>query len=153
MSDAVELILLPLQPVIDRLKAVAMPPLREVGGAADIQAAVSNGSLRASPSGFVIPMGSQAFEIEEGSGPLRQTIDVTFGVVVGVTLAGKLGAEGLKQAEGPCNAVRGAIFGWQHPDAVRKCWSAGESVEDFNEKTGVLLVRLDFTTRVRIQEG
>jgi hypothetical protein len=144
--------LLPLQPVIDRLKTAA-PSLRDVGGVADMAATASKGAVIATPTAMVIPLGANPYDPEEGSGPLRQTIDVTFGVVLGVTLAGALGAKGLQQAEGPANEIRAALFGWQHPGAVRKCWMGGESVEDFNAQTGVLLYRLDFTTRVRIQES
>lgn len=151
MSPGEPIILLPLQPVIDRLKA-ACGSLRDVGGIADIAAAGAKGAVRASPVAMVMHLGGSAFETQEGSGPLRQTIDVTIGVIVGVTLAGSKGEQGMAQLETPVGEIRGALFGWEHPGAVRKFWSAGESVEDFNPETGVLLYRLDFTTRVRIQE-
>lgn len=151
MSPAAAIIMLPLGPVIERLDA-ACGSLKDVGSVADMAAAVAKGAVRASPTAMVMTLGAEAYEVEEGSGPLRQTIDVTIGVVVGVTLAGAQGAQGLKELETPVGEIRGALFGWQHPDAVRKFWAAGESVEDFNPTTGVLLYRLDFSTRVRIQE-
>ena len=151
MTPSTPIILLPLQPVIDRLKE-SCPSLKDVGGIADIAAAAAKGAVRASPTAMVMSLGANPYEVQEASGPLRQTIDVTIGVVIGVTLAGANGARGLAELETPVGEVRGALFGWSHPDAVRKFWSAGESVEDFNPETGVLLYRLDFTTRVRIQE-
>lgn len=151
MSPGQPIVMLPLAPVIARLSE-ACGSLRDVGGVADLAAVVAKGAVRASPTALVMTLGANAYEIQEGSGPLRQTIDVTIGVIVGVTLAGPKGAAGLAQLETPVGEVRGALFGWQHPDAVRKFWAGGESVEDFNPETGVLLYRLDFTTRVRIQE-
>lgn len=150
-APATPIILLQLAPVIARLDEVC-PSLREVGGVADIAAAAARGAVRASPSAMVMTLGADGYEVQEGSGPLRQTLDVSIGVVVGVTLAGAKGAAGLGRLEEPVGEIRGALFGWRHPDAVRPFWMGGESVEDFDAATGVLLYRLDFTTRVRIQE-
>lgn len=151
MSPADAIILLPLAPVIERLDQ-ACGSLREVGSVADIAAAVAKGAVRASPTAMVMALGADPYDVEEGSGPLRQTIDVTIGVVIGVTLAGAKGSQGLTELETPVGEVRGALFGWSHPYAVRKFWLGGESIEDFNPATGVLLYRIDFITRVRITE-
>lgn len=145
------ILLLPLAPVVERLQQVC--DFRQVGTAADIAAAVSRGAIIASPTAMVILLGAAPYSIEAVSGPLRQTIDVTIGVVIGVTLAGALGAAGLAELEIPVGQARGALFGWRHPDAVLKFWLSGESVDAFDETTGVLAYRLDFTTRVRIQEN
>jgi hypothetical protein len=143
--------LLALTPVIDRLKAVASA-LRQVGAAADLAAGMKPGGLTASPSAFVILTGAEPFEVAEGSGPLRQTFEVTLTVLVGVNLAGAKGEAGLEKLETPVREVRRALFGWSHPDAEIKFRSGGEGVEEFDAKTGVLLYRLDFTTRVRLLE-
>lgn len=143
--------LLPLTPVIDRLKVEARS-LRQVGAAADLAAGMKPGGLTASPSAFVILSGAEPFDVAEGSGPLRQTFDVTLAVLVGVNLAGSKGEAGLAKLETPVGEVRDALFGWSHPDAEIKFRSGGEGVEEFDAKTGVLLYRLDFITRVRLLE-
>lgn len=147
-----EIALFDVEPVVQRLRA-ACPLLRLVGGAADLAAVAQPGGVRASPSAFVLLSGAAPHEVKEGSGPLRQDLTVTFSVLLGVTLAGAQGAAGLKAIEAPAKQVRGALFGWAPPEpAYRRCWSAGEALEDFDAKTGVLLYRLDFETEVHIQE-
>ncbi|MDP1617341.1 hypothetical protein [Phenylobacterium sp.] len=143
--------LLAQTPVIERLKVEARS-LRQVGAAADLAAGMKPGGLTASPSAFVILSGAEPFDVGEGSGPLRQTFDVTQTVLVGVNLAGAKGEAGLAKLETPVGEVRGALFGWSHPDAEIKFRSGGEGVEEFDAKTGVLLYRLDFITRVRLLE-
>jgi hypothetical protein len=148
MSD---LPLLPLQPVIDLLKTGA-PMLRSVGSAAELAAVMKRGVVIAGPAAFVVPGGAVPYDQREGSGPLRVDAVVTVSVVLGLTLAGKTGAEGLQAAEAPADAVRGLLFGWKHPDALRKFTWASEGPEDLNAETNVLLYRLDFETAVRITE-
>lgn len=144
--------LLALAPSIDRLKTRARS-LRQVGAAADLAAALSAGALRASPSAFVLLSGAEPYEVAEGSGPLRQGFDVTVTALVGVNLSGALGEVGLDKLETPIGEVRAALFGWAHPEAETKFHSGGEGIEDFDGKTGVLLYRLDFITRVRLLES
>lgn len=143
--------LLSEHPIIDRLKAKATC-LREVGAAADL-AAVTTGGLAASPAAFVVPLGAESYEVTEGSGPLRQTLLVTFSVVTAITLAGRRGAAGMAATRGPTAEIRRALFGWRHPDASTKCHHAGESLEDFDPAKGLVLYRLDFSTLVRLQES
>lgn len=143
--------LLRLQPVVDRLDRVSCPALKAVGTAADL-AAVKSASTAAACAAFVVLLGANGLEIQEGSGPLRQTFDVTIGVVLRTSVAGAEGAAGLKKLEEPTGQVRARLFGWEHPDAQRKFAIAGESLEDFDPKTGLVLYRVDFITRVRLVE-
>jgi hypothetical protein len=143
--------LFPLAPIIARLRQAA-PILRKVGSAADLAAAGSAGAVRVSPTATVILLGIATLEVKEGSGPLRQTLEPTVGVLVGVTLAGDQGERGLLAIEEPTDQVRAALFGWGPPGTERRFHIADEGIEDFDAKTGVLLYRLDFTTRIRIQE-
>jgi hypothetical protein len=146
--------ILDLQPIVDRLSLLKRDgTLRDVQSAADAIAAASPGAVIASPSATVVYLGAAPYEVAEGSGPLRQAFEVSIGVVLGLTLAGARGAEGLKKMQAPAAYIRGALFGWQHPGAENKFRSAGESVEDFDEKTRTLFLRLDFTCRARIQES
>lgn len=141
--------LLDEQPIIDRLKARA-PCLRDVGAAADLEAVA--GGVIAGPQGFVVPVGATPYEVTEGSGPLRQTLLVTMGVIIALTLAGKRGAPGMRATRAPSREIRSALFGWTHPDAWRAFHHAGEGIEDWDAKAGLLLYRLDFSTLVRVQE-
>ena len=144
--------LLDLKPFQARLKAKTTGVIRDIGFAADFAAATAPGAAIASPSAFIILTGAEPLEIQEGSGPLRQLFDVTVSVLLALKLAGVRGSAGLEQLAAPAAATRGALFGWAHPDAERKCWSGGESIEDFDSKTGVLVYRLDFVARAKIQE-
>jgi hypothetical protein len=74
-------------------------------------------------------------------------------VVVGVNLAGATGAQGVTRLETPLNAARAALFGWLHPDARDRFSHAGESLEGFDAKTGVLFHRLDFATSIILREA
>jgi hypothetical protein len=144
--------LLDLQPMKDRLTEASAGAFREIGFAADFAAVTAAGGVVASPSAFIIRMGAQFVEIHEGSGPLRQIVNVPVAVLVAVTLAGRKGVDGLVQLEGPCDQVRAAFFGWLHPDAQRSCWMGGEDMEDFDSKTGLLVYRLDFIVQTKITE-
>lgn len=145
--------LLDLQLVIDRLKSACPPPiLKEVGGLAELGGAAST-LIKASPSAFVVPVGESAYEVNEGSGPLRQGFDVTFAVITGVTLSGPRGEAAMKALRAPLAAVRQALFGWQHPAAVTRCVCGSGGLEDFNAQTGVTLFRSEFMTRVRLLEN
>lgn len=143
--------LFPLAPVVARLKAEA-PAFRHVGTAADLAAAAQPGAVRASPTAAVLLLGIATLEVREGSGPLRQLLEPTVGVIVGVTLAGAQGERGLQAIEEPVDQVRDALFGWEHPNSIRAFHLANEGIEDFDPKTGVLLYRLDFAARTRIQQ-
>lgn len=144
--------LLPLSPVADRLKEPGLcPSLRLVGSAADL-AAVARSKTPANVAAFVVLLGADNVQTLEGSGPLRQVLQVTVAVVLRVTLSGAEGAAGLKQLETPAGEVRAALFGWMHPDGQLKFTISAEALEDFDPATGVTLYRLDFTTRVRLQE-
>lgn len=151
-DDFPEIEILDLQPVIDRLKGLLNHGFRAVQSAAEAAAATAPGAVIASPSATVVYLGAAPYVVAEGSGPLRQGFEVSIGVVLGMTLAGARGAEGLKASQQPAAQIRGALFGWQHPGADNKFRSAGESVEDFDEKTRTLFLRLDFTCRAYIQE-
>lgn len=150
--------LLNLQTIIDRLKAIPGATeggpgyFREVGGLADLGALMKGGKLRASPSAFVVPATGQAARTREGSGPLRQDINQTIAVVIGVNLSGVLGQEGLTKLVEPVAKVRASLFAWAHPDALYKFECGGEGLEDFNADTGVTLYRMDFETAVRLVE-
>lgn len=150
LNPSAEILLLQLQPVIDRLQALGS--FQEVGSSADLATVLAEGTLLASPSVYVIFLGASPYQVRAKSGPLTQLMDVTIGVVVAVNLAGFRGQAGLAQLERPVGQARGALFGWAHPDAEEPFHFGGESVEDFNEKTGVLAYRIDFVTTVRIQE-
>lgn len=152
MPEIAPLELLDLAPIVTRLEATIKPTFRQIGNAADAAAATAKGQVIASPSATVVYLGAAADDVREGSGPLRQSLEVTVGVVIGLTLAGASGAAGLKAMQKPAGLVRAALFGWSHPGAERQFWCAGESVEDFDPKTQILYLRLDFSTRVRIQE-
>lgn len=151
--------LLNLQTVIDRLKAIPGAVdggpgyFREVGGLADLGALMKKGQLRGSgASAFVVPAVGQAGRSREGSGPLRQDIAQTIAVVIGVSLSGVLGQEGLTKLVEPIGKVRASLFAWQHPDALFKFECGAEGLEDFNADTGVTLYRMDFETAVRLVE-
>lgn len=146
--------ILDLAPVVTRLELLKTQEhgFRTVQTAADAAAATGPGATVASPSATVLYLGASPYAVREASGPLRQGFDVTIGVVLGLTLAGARGEAGLKAMQEPAALIRGALFGWMHPDAETKFRSAGEGVEDFDEKTRTLFLRLDFTCRVVIQE-
>lgn len=129
-----------------------VPSLRDVGFAADFAAVTNPGGVIASPSAYIVQTGATAREIREGSGPLRQVMDVTIAVLVAVRLAGQRGAAGLTALEAPVDAVRTALFGWFHPEADKKFELVDEALEDFDGKTGVAVYRLDFRAPRRIQE-
>ena len=143
--------MLQLQPVVQRLKAEA-PLLREVGVAADLAALLKAGSVRASPSAFVLLESAVPTQIHEGSGPLRQTFDVTVAVILAAGLAGAKGAAAIAALEAPQGQIRAAMFGWSAPGTWRRFWFGAEGIEDFNDQTGVVLYRHNFTCQVRIQE-
>lgn len=143
--------LLNLTPVKARLVDEAAS-LRDIGYAADFNAAAQDGAVIASPAAFILQTGEQPFEVREGSGPLRQLILVTISVLVAVRLAGVRGQAGLAALVQPVGEIRAALFGWQHPDAYGKFLLAGGGVEDFNSKTGVLVYRLDFEAPRFLQE-
>lgn len=147
--------ILDLAPVVTRLDLLktAEHGFRTVQTAADAAAATRPGATVASPSATIVYLGASPYAVREGSGPLRQGFEVTIGIVLGLTLAGARGAAGLKAMQGPAALIRGALFGWQHPDTETKFRSAGEGVEDFDEKTRTLFMRLDFTCRTVIQEN
>lgn len=144
--------LLPLTPIVERLGRATCPSLRLVGTAADL-AAASASATPADTAAFVVLLGAVGEDSHEGSGPLRQSFVVTVGVLVRVRLVGADGSKGLKLLETPVGEVRAALFGWLHPDAELKFEISGEDLEDFDAKTGVLLYRLDFITRVRLLEN
>lgn len=143
--------LLPLEPIKDRLVELGNA-LRFVGYSADFATATKPGGVLANPSAFITLIGAEPYQVHEGSGPLRQTLRVTFCVLLGVKLAGARGEAGLALLEAPSGLVRQSLFGWTHPQAQRSCHLAGEGLEDFDATTGVLFYRLDFETEVRIQE-
>lgn len=126
--------------------------LVSIGYAADFAAATAPGQVIRGPAAFLVITGEEPLQVLEGSGPLRQNIQVTLSVLLGVTLAGARGEAGLKALAGPIEAVRFALFGWAHPAAERAFHLAGGGVEDFDAKTGVLVYRLDFEAPVKIQE-
>ncbi len=144
--------LIEIQLVVDRLAAQATM-LREVGAAADLAAVVKAGALRASPSAFVLLESAVPQAVDEGSGPLRQTFDVTVAVILAVDLSGFRGEAGVTALAGPQAAIRAAMFGWAMPGTWRRFWFGPEGLEDFNDQTGVLLYRHNFNCQVRIQEG
>lgn len=153
MSAPVSIEILDLAPVVERLADEA-GVFRDVGSVADLAAAMAQGTVLASPTAMVMLMGAVYAPPGTGSGPWAQTLEVTVGVVIAVTLAGPLGAEGMAELALPLARARGALFGWTHPgtNVVLPFWLTNEGVEDFDRETGVLLYRLDFTNRVRIQE-
>lgn len=146
--------LLPMAPIVARLEAAARPAIHRVTTAADVAAALNPSAIPAGSSmASVVVLGAEPRQIREGSGPVRQVLDVTFSVVVGIGLAGAAGAAGIERLEGPLNAVRDAIFGWLHPRAEEVCAHAGERLEDFDPKTGALFYSLDFTTNVILRKA
>ena len=147
-----DLVLLDLQPFKDRLDEVNDGLFREIGFAADFAAVTAPGGVLQSPSAYIILTGADPFEIHEGSGPLRQNFNVNVSVLVAMRFIGTRGHPALEAFEAPNARVRGALFGWLHPGAQRGCWSAGESLEDFDGKTGVAVYRLDFIAQAKIQE-
>lgn len=152
MAEIEPLDLLDIAPIVERLKDTIQPTFRQINTAADAAAASSKGQAIATPSATVVYLGASADEVQEGSGPLRQSFEVTIGVVIAIGLAGAFGDAAIAKMQGPLGLVRAALFGWSHPGAERKFWSGGESVDDFDPKTQTLYLRLDFVTRARIQE-
>lgn len=149
--SALQLALLPLGPVIDRLKDQVGQEIRRFGSAGDMAAATAASLVAGGPAVTVLLLGAEARPVQTGSGPFCQTLDVTLGVVVGVNLAGATGEAGLTKIQVPVDACRKALFGWRHPDADEQLASAGEGMEAFDAKTGVLFYRLDFTTPVTLR--
>jgi hypothetical protein len=135
----------------DRLAANA-PSLRNIGYAADFNAAMQPGAVIASPSAFVLITGEEWIPPRDASAPMRQSANITVSVLVAVKLAGPLGANGLAALEQPVREARLAMFAWHHPDAEGPFALSGGGIEDFNGQTGVLLYRLDFTALAKIQE-
>ena len=144
--------LFPLKPVQARLETLGPQALRFIGFAADFAAATAPGGVLANPSAFIVLIDADPYQVREGSGPLRQDLVATFAVLLGVKRAGQRAEAGLAMLETPTRLVRGALFGWKHPNAKRACHHAGEGVEDFDAKTGVLFYRLNFSAPVTIQE-
>ncbi len=146
--------LLDIPPIIDRLKARTAPVFRQIVPAAEMAALRAKGGLIASPSAAVLFLGEQADPVKAASGPMRQSLIVTFGVVVAVQFVGQLGGAGMAALAAPTGAVRGALFGWHHPQAnvVLPLSLAGGGIDDFDPAQGLLFYRLDFSTQVRIQE-
>lgn len=144
-------LLLPAQPIVDRLSQTCKPDVREIGTAADLAAAGMPGP--GAVAAFVVPGAAEPFENREGSGPLRQTFRVVFTVLLRINVSGLRGEAGLKKLEIPAGKIRTSLFGWRHPAAELKCESAGEGLEDFDPKTSLTLYRLDFATQVRLVEN
>jgi hypothetical protein len=122
------LALLPLQPVIDHLALACGKTFKRYGAAADMAAATAANLVAGGPAATVILVGGEPRQIQEGSGPFRQVVDVTIAVVVGVNLAGATGAQGVTRLETPLNAARAALFGWLQPDARDRFCHAGDSL-------------------------
>ncbi len=152
MTGSTPIDLLPLQPVVDRLKANC-PSLREVGVAADLAALLKSGAVRASPSAFVLLESAVVIATTEDSAPLRQTFEVTVAVLLAALLPGLKGEAAIRALAEPQAQIRGAMFAWSQPDTWRRYHFGAEGVEDFNDQTGVLLYRQNFTTQVQIQEA
>ncbi|MFN3582614.1 hypothetical protein [Phenylobacterium sp.] len=144
--------LLPLSPIVTRLKTPNLcPSFRLFGTAADLTAA-AKARTPAKLAAYVVLLGAEGHDVREGSGPLRQDFDVQVSVLLRQVLSGLDGAAGLKQLETPAGEIRAALFGWQHPDADLRFTIASEGLEDFDPTTGVTLYRIDFQTRVRLME-
>ena len=146
--SAPQLGLLDLAPVLARLKAVPATPIKRHGTAGDMAAATAASLVAGGAAATILLLGAEPRPVRTASGPLVQTMDVTVGVVVGVNLAGATGDAGLAKIQPPVDVVRCALFGWKHPGAQTQFVSAGEGIEAFDAKTGVLFYRLDFSTSV-----
>lgn len=126
--------------------------LREIGFAADFNAATQPGAVIAGPAAFIIITGEEPFPVKAASAPMTQWVNVTVSVLVAVRLAGIRGAAGLAALVAPVGQVRAAIFAWHHPQSEEAFELAGGGVEDFDGKTGLLVYRLDFTALTKMQE-
>lgn len=101
-----------------RLTAAAMPPLRQVAGAAEFQAAARQAPPRErQPAAYVIP-------VAETGGPnrlanaVRQQVAARIGVVLALgNLADPRGQGATRALEDVRGAVRAALVGWAPTDA------------------------------------
>lgn len=143
--------LIALDQVKTRLEAEA-PSLRQVGFAADFNAATQPGAVIAGPAAFIITTGEEWAPPKAASAPMTQWVAITISILIAVKLAGARGEAGLAALDTPIGEVRAALFGWHHPDADGPMAMSGGGVEDFDGKTQVLVYRLDFNALTSIQE-
>lgn len=101
-----------------RLAAQSMPPLRFVGKAAEIEAAMKQGrGVPASPAAYVVPISDRAARNRAATVVTVQELTTVFGVVIAVReladAAGGLAAETLDTVR---KAVRADLVGWVPED-------------------------------------
>jgi hypothetical protein len=103
-----------LDEIVDRLKAVAMPPLRLVGKSADMPSAQgqSRGAVQ-SPSAYVLPIGDNATPNRFATGAHIQEVAETFGILIVVRdLSDAKGGAAASSFSAVKGAVRDALISW-----------------------------------------
>ncbi|MDP1696498.1 MAG: hypothetical protein Q8L45_01715 [Xanthomonadaceae bacterium] len=123
-----------ITPVIDRLRA-SVPTLRQVAGAAELDAAMNSVNASTVPAAYVLPALESAGETRGSSQRLIQIVSVTVAVVIAVRnyRRADLGSAAGADLGGVVAAVRSAVLGWTPP--------GGEKPFDF--KAGRLERRQD----------
>ena len=104
-----------LEPIIERLNA-DKGGFRHIGNTADFSAAVT--ALKASPSAFVVPEAEDWGQPQYQTGLYQQNQVNTFAVIVGISAAGPLGAEGFLKLKPLMDHLNDLLIGWVHPDAA-----------------------------------
>ena len=101
-----------------RLEAIADSPLDRVGSAISL-AAVTDQTLDAGVSCFVVPVAEQPEKSQRVSGPAVQKVLVTVGVVFAISSQNDPdGERGSQKLETARDAVRQALFCWQAEGAT-----------------------------------
>jgi hypothetical protein len=110
-----------LAPVVARLRAQTGTTFRNIGSAAELQAAIATGTP-AAPSAYVIPLEESGGEPYLVSGTAQRVTQV-FGVLL-VLRSARDGAKGggvIDDLDTLRSAVQAALHGWQIGDAYEPC--------------------------------
>lgn len=109
-----------------RLLSIQDSPIDKVGLALDLASAMKSAPRR-SVECYVFPVRETPGSNERASGPARQKINITIGVVIGISANNDpSGERSVDELESVKNAVKDALFGWT-PDGAKTRFLLGES--------------------------
>ncbi|PWR17636.1 phage tail terminator protein [Zavarzinia aquatilis] len=142
-----------IDPVIARLKATAMPPLRLIEGMAEL-ASLAGKQPRAMPAAYVVPLDERA-EPAATTLRVRQRVTVTFGVIVIARNVSDLGRGGASLADlAPVReAVRAALLGWGEGDGVTDSPITFAGGQVLDADAGLVAWQDSFTTALYYQQS
>lgn len=126
-------------PVIDRLRAALGGQVRSVDGVAGLAALDEQGLVL--PAIYVAPERETA-RADARSGVLRQTITRRWAVLLLLPAAARRGGRVTEDIHDLADAVRAALIGWRHPDAVTDAAFRGGRL--LRAEGGVLAWQMDF---------